>query len=183
MKKFLTTIFALGAFAFGTANAATVTIGVDTFDVGDVDYLVAVDEMQGNSNPVTETTWVNDTLNGINPDAPTVEYTIKTEDVPYYATDVDGVYAFALEEPVPDFFLVKNSTDIALFQNNIDLSWGVFDIAEMDGFHLGDDFTISHVTQFDIDDGDRNVVPVPPAVWLFGSGLLGLVGVARRKEG
>ncbi len=25
------------------------------------------------------------------------------------------------------------------------------------------------------------VVPVPPAVWLFGSGLLGLVGIARRK--
>jgi hypothetical protein len=26
-----------------------------------------------------------------------------------------------------------------------------------------------------------NAVPVPPAVWLFGSGLLGLAGVARRK--
>ncbi len=26
-------------------------------------------------------------------------------------------------------------------------------------------------------------VPLPPAVWLFGSGLLGLVGVARRKRG
>jgi hypothetical protein len=25
-------------------------------------------------------------------------------------------------------------------------------------------------------------VPVPPAVWLFGSGLLGLVGVARRRK-
>lgn len=25
------------------------------------------------------------------------------------------------------------------------------------------------------------VVPIPPAVWLFGSGLLGLVGIARRK--
>lgn len=25
-------------------------------------------------------------------------------------------------------------------------------------------------------------VPVPPAVWLFGSGLLGLVGIARRKS-
>ena len=25
-------------------------------------------------------------------------------------------------------------------------------------------------------------VPVPAAVWLFGSGLLGLVGVARRKK-
>lgn len=27
-----------------------------------------------------------------------------------------------------------------------------------------------------------NPVPVPPAVWLFGSGLLGLVGIARRKK-
>ena len=27
------------------------------------------------------------------------------------------------------------------------------------------------------------VVPVPAAVWLFGSGLLGLVGIARRKVG
>jgi hypothetical protein len=26
------------------------------------------------------------------------------------------------------------------------------------------------------------VVPVPPAVWLFGSGLLGLVGIARRRK-
>lgn len=26
-----------------------------------------------------------------------------------------------------------------------------------------------------------NAVPIPPAVWLFGSGLLGLIGVARRK--
>ncbi|MEA3242882.1 MAG: VPLPA-CTERM sorting domain-containing protein [Pseudomonadota bacterium] len=26
-----------------------------------------------------------------------------------------------------------------------------------------------------------SVVPIPAAVWLFGSGLLGLVGIARRK--
>jgi hypothetical protein len=29
---------------------------------------------------------------------------------------------------------------------------------------------------------DVNIVPVPAAVWLFGSGLLGLVGIARRKK-
>jgi len=29
---------------------------------------------------------------------------------------------------------------------------------------------------------DFNPVPVPAAVWLFGSGLIGLVGVARRKK-
>jgi hypothetical protein len=27
-----------------------------------------------------------------------------------------------------------------------------------------------------------STVPVPPALWLFGSGLLGLIGVARRKK-
>ncbi|MEE9421516.1 MAG: VPLPA-CTERM sorting domain-containing protein [Gammaproteobacteria bacterium] len=32
-----------------------------------------------------------------------------------------------------------------------------------------------------VHDGDISAVPVPAAVWLFGSGLLGLVGVARRK--
>ena len=30
--------------------------------------------------------------------------------------------------------------------------------------------------------GEMSAVPVPAAVWLFGSGLLGLVGVARRKK-
>ena len=29
---------------------------------------------------------------------------------------------------------------------------------------------------------DVQIIPVPPAVWLFGSGLLGLVGIARRRE-
>jgi hypothetical protein len=35
------------------------------------------------------------------------------------------------------------------------------------------------------DDGsfaDFTVVPVPAAVWLFGSGLLGLIGISRRKK-
>jgi hypothetical protein len=31
-------------------------------------------------------------------------------------------------------------------------------------------------------DGDVAAVPLPAAVWLFCSGLLGLVGIARRKK-
>ena len=27
-----------------------------------------------------------------------------------------------------------------------------------------------------------SAVPVPAAVWLFGSGLIGLIGIARRKK-
>ena len=33
-----------------------------------------------------------------------------------------------------------------------------------------------------VNDCSTSAVPVPAAVWLFGSGLLGLVGVARRKK-
>ena len=33
-----------------------------------------------------------------------------------------------------------------------------------------------------IGQGNTSVVPVPAAVWLFGSGLLGLAGVARRRK-
>jgi len=29
---------------------------------------------------------------------------------------------------------------------------------------------------------EASVVPIPAAVWLFGSGLLGLIGIARRKK-
>ena len=35
---------------------------------------------------------------------------------------------------------------------------------------------LSHISAY------TKVVPVPAAVWLFGSGLLGLVGIARRKK-
>lgn len=36
-------------------------------------------------------------------------------------------------------------------------------------------------TYFNFDNISLTLVPIPSAVWLFGSGLIGLVGVARRK--
>lgn len=35
---------------------------------------------------------------------------------------------------------------------------------------------------FDSASFDKTVVPVPAAVWLFGSGLIGLIGIARRRK-
>jgi hypothetical protein len=32
------------------------------------------------------------------------------------------------------------------------------------------------------DDVSLTAVPVPAAVWLFGSGLIGLIGIARRRK-
>ena len=33
-----------------------------------------------------------------------------------------------------------------------------------------------------VHDGDVGLIPIPAAVWLFASGLIGLIGIARRKK-
>ena len=53
---------------------------------------------------------------------------------------------------------------------------------------FGDGPFIGIVAYFDIGSGNSlhvtsiSSVPVPAAVWLFGSGLIGLIGIARRKK-
>ncbi len=51
------------------------------------------------------------------------------------------------------------------------------------GFQSGGDKLLDSFA-WAVQSGDVSVsaVPVPPAVWLFGSGLIGLVGFARRKK-
>jgi len=49
------------------------------------------------------------------------------------------------------------------------------------GFNANFDITSVTVTHIDT-GGGGNPVPVPAAAWLFGSGLLGLAGVARRRK-
>ena len=47
------------------------------------------------------------------------------------------------------------------------------------------DFAGFEASDFEIGFADPvalAAVPVPAAVWLFGSGLLGLIGIARRKK-
>jgi hypothetical protein len=46
---------------------------------------------------------------------------------------------------------------------------------------LNSDFKDFQYAAWAVRSGDVAAVPVPGAVWLFGSGLLGLIGVARRK--
>ena len=43
-------------------------------------------------------------------------------------------------------------------------------------------FSSSSTTSYSMTVANVSAVPVPAAVWLFGSGLLGLVAVARRKD-
>ena len=43
-------------------------------------------------------------------------------------------------------------------------------------------YSVTFGTGANVIEVDVQIVPVPAAVWLFGSGLLGLVGIARRKK-
>jgi hypothetical protein len=71
---------------------------------------------------------------------------------------MDSVYSFS-------FMFAHNASDLVLnfsaanLQGITDESWGL------------DNVQVAVAP-----------VPVPPAVWLFGSGLLGLLGIARRKQ-
>ena len=55
------------------------------------------------------------------------------------------------------------------------------------GFGMHDGFQVNFgkwvsLHGWAVQSGDVSTVPVPAAVWLFGSGLLGLISVARRKK-
>jgi len=74
----------------------------------------------------------------------------------------DFAYWSATELPPPAneawFFNFVNGKQNSAPESNVNFAWAVL----TGGSHL--------------------VVPVPAAVWLFGSGLLGLIGIARRRK-
>lgn len=76
---------------------------------------------------------------------------------------------------------------------HLPIEWGTYSIDLLiDGSMVGDILTFGFSATATNSNGsgvfydnlrfDRVVVPVPAAFWLFGSGLVGLIGVARRKK-
>ena len=57
-------------------------------------------------------------------------------------------------------------------------AWG---FSTYNGDQLVPDKTTNQAAAWAVYSGDVSAVPVPAAVWLFGSGLIGLIGLARRK--
>lgn len=61
---------------------------------------------------------------------------------------------------------------------NTDYAWGL----GMDYGGQGSNEKFFYHYAWAVQSGDVSAVPIPAAVWLFGSGLIGLVGFARRKK-
>jgi hypothetical protein len=63
-------------------------------------------------------------------------------------------------------------------------AWDFFFLDGTSNDHSGDINTkeFGELYAWAVYDGDVSAVPVPAAAWLFGSGLIGLVGIARRKK-
>lgn len=74
--------------------------------------------------------------------------------------------------PLPN----ANPVEAAMF----DVTDGLGRYVRLQASNFGGSYVILGEVAFD--DGAVNAVPVPAAFWLFGSGLLGLVAVARRKK-
>jgi hypothetical protein len=75
-----------------------------------------------------------------------------------------------------------NLTGSNLFRLGISTDNGITWVGDISTSPAGTDLlnvTFSDGTVLSV---DIKVVPIPPAVWLFGSGLLGLVGIARRRK-
>lgn len=173
MKR-LTTITSI-VVAAGAMLAAgsgwSYTIDSGATDVGSLDAFINWTDSLSNSNPTTETNWVNSLLN------PDTTFTLKTETVSYQAVDGGGAYAFALQSD-PGYYVIKNATFWALFQNATSLDWAVFNLDGLpSGINLGgdDQLTISHVSEF----GGAVNVPEPSSLGLLAAGIFGLA-VARR---
>lgn len=172
-------LVALGLSAGAHAEFITGTgTSLDGTDVGDPDILI--DAIAGmSSGEQTEVDWVN-TILGTSFEKSDMT---KAEDVDWYNTTTTNVIAFMLETG-PGYYLLKNAGWHILFENVIDINWGVVDLnyllyeLEIDP-NLGDDMMISHIGEFG--EGDTTQVPEPGTLGLFGLGLMSL-GLMRRRR-
>jgi len=112
--------------------------------------------------------------------APSSEFLISTFDV-YSASS----RTFELLPVLPSSDLTRvEDVAIKLDPPGLSIAGGVVDVTSVTTYLCNDstcgDFTETYSSNQVT--GTLTAVPLPTAAWLFGSGLLGLIGVARRKK-
>jgi len=186
MKKNIS-LALIGLFSlFGAWQAQAITLDPTdpTIDLGSTDDLLG-ECVLPNSGPDEEALCFNTVLYGEDETLYTItaDMIVQTEfsDTPEADGEIftvdDGLNTIAIEiDPSTVYFLIKTGnlegteTNAYVFENLDSFDWAYI---LLDGTYITEIDQISHLT---------SVVPVPAAAWLFGSALLGLVGVARRRK-
>ena len=106
-----------------------------------------------------------------------------------HKADGDGFYDILFDFPPPGGPANFHAGDISVYQiTGLNLLASDFNVFGAPGPGTGNPGPFLSVARFQSTGFDGlgsdwvGAVPVPAAVWLFGSGLLGLVGIARRKR-
>jgi len=86
-----------------------------------------------------------------------------------------GQWGYTGPESV-DYFVVKAGNNYALYHYTDANTLNMRNIGHWDTTEL-ENKGMSHVTAYSV-----STVPIPTAVWLLGSGLIGLVGISRRHR-
>ena len=83
----------------------------------------------------------------------------------------------------PPFDVTAHTSSISDRQEESNMLWYMFGFPEQSGISINGSYTkvAAAVDGFSLYIYP-NAVPIPAALWLFGSGLLGLIGVSRRKK-
>ena len=182
MKPIFKSLFILLLAMSFNANAAL----VDGIYVDDVTHATYLD----NSGEGSELAWINEVLIA---DGIIYDSLVRVEDfgIGDWVEIQDGIYNFDLASlGEPGWYVLKIGGNLnqgnadgfnntLLFDNFGDMDLGFATISLL----MLEDWSNLVINNFDIMRVSHlSTVPVPAAVWLFGTGLVGLIGFSKRRK-
>ena len=109
---------------------------------------------------------------------PSVDFNVTVESAFAGLSDVSVADIFRAHHDIladPAAFGLTNATDSCLLTAPLSCDTYLF-------WDLIHPTTVGHSLFADEFEATLTIIPVPAAVWLFGSGMIGLIGIARRKK-